>query len=241
MKLAIVTGASRGLGLAIARELIARGWAVAGMARGEMATATGFIPCRVDLADTTAALAALHDICSLHAAGADELCLINNAGVVAPVAPVGQFDAATVAAAVALNLTTAIALTSEFIKLTASMKVSRKIVNISSGAAHTAYAGWGVYCATKAGLDHFSRCVALEQESQTNPVRIAAIAPGVVDTDMQAQLRDATTDEFPARQRFVDLKSSGGLQAPNVVAAKLIDHLQSPVFGNAPVVDLRSL
>lgn len=241
MKLALVTGASRGIGLAIARALLARGWTVAGLARGDMTALAGerFSAIQVDLADATAAVAALGH--ALKGQVAEEYCLINNAGVVTPVAPVGQLDAAAIARAVSLNLAGAIALTDEFLRLTANVQAPRKVVNISSGAAHTAYAGWGVYCATKAGLDHFTRCVALEQATQPNPVRVAAVAPGVVDTDMQGQLRASREADFPARQRFVDLKAGGQLQAPEAVAAKLIDYLQSPSFGDPPVVDLRTL
>lgn len=243
MKLAIVTGASRGLGQAIAAALLAAGWRVTGIARGEMSGLTGdanFRAIQADLADPLAAVAALEE--ALAGSGtAEELCLINNAGTVAPVGPAGRLATGDIAAAVSLNLTSIIALTDTFLRLTKSAPARRRIAGISSGAAHTAYAGWGVYCATKAGLDHFTRCVALEQAHQSNPARIAAIAPGVVDTAMQGELRETSAEDFPLRQRFVDLQAGGNLQAPATVAAKLLACLDSPAFGDPPVVDLRTL
>lgn len=244
MKLAIVTGASRGLGHALARVLLADGWTVAGMARGAMSDLAGdrFHAIRVDLGNSGAAVAALEGLLTAERIGqASELCLINNAGVVTPVAMAGNLPTEEIAAAVAINLTTAIALTNAFLRLTAGSDAPRRVAGISSGAAHAAYAGWSVYCATKAGLDHFTRCVALEQATMSKPLRIASIAPGVVDTDMQARLRQATDEDFPARGRFVELHEKGQLQTAATVAAKLAAYLTSPDFGNPPVVDLRTL
>ena len=73
--------------------------------------------------------------------------------------------------------------------MTADLGVARRVVNISSGAASSPYAGWSVYCASKAGLDHFTRCVGLEQRGQAFPVTCIALAPGVIDTGMQEVIR----------------------------------------------------
>jgi hypothetical protein len=114
----------------------------------------------------------------------------------------------------------------------------RRIAHVSSGAARNAYAGWSVYCATKAALDHHARAVALGNEPG---LRIATIAPGVVDTAMQAALRDTDKAAFPSRDKFVELERSGQLTPPQQAAEKLTDYLLSSRFGEAATVDLRAL
>jgi hypothetical protein len=111
-----------------------------------------------------------------------------------------------------------------------------RILHISSGAASSAYPGWSVYCASKAALDHHARAVQLDAQAG---VRICSLAPGVIDTDMQAQIRATPTERFPLRQRFVDLKRQGGLAAPADCAARIVDFLLSEQFGEQPVDDVR--
>jgi NAD(P)-dependent dehydrogenase (short-subunit alcohol dehydrogenase family) len=181
----------------------------------------------------------------LNAQDFDAVTLINNAGTVAPIALADQLPAASVADAVALNLTTPIALTSAFLRLTAHWPGLRRILNISSGAAHTAYPGWSVYGASKAGLDHFSRCVAHEQAQREspahNPAHIVSLAPGVIDTDMQTHIRNTPAADFPLRERFVALKAEGQLQSPEAAARSILSYLDHPDFGHETVVDIRQL
>jgi NAD(P)-dependent dehydrogenase (short-subunit alcohol dehydrogenase family) len=67
------------------------------------------------------------------------------------------------------------------------------------------------------------------------------MAPGVVDTDMQATIRGSELDAFPQRARFEELKSSGSLATPEDTARKIIDYLLSDVFGSEPITDVREL
>jgi hypothetical protein len=120
----------------------------------------------------------------------------------------------------------------------ASAGAQRRILHISSGAARNAYPGWSVYCATKAALDHHARAVALDQQ---RGVRICSLAPGVIDTAMQAEIRNVSEDRFPMRQRFVDLKETGSLAEPDECAEQLIDYLLGAGFGAEVVADLRTL
>ena len=243
-RFAIVTGASRGIGHALVRALLDGGWHVAGLARGAMADLAGerFQAVQLDLADSQTAVSVLERLLTAESfSKATEICLVNNAGVVTPVAQAGNLPIDDISAAVALNLTTPIALTNALLRMTNKSGAARRVVNISSGAASTSYPGWSVYGATKAGLDHFTRCVAAEQIMQSNPLRIVSIAPGVVDTDMQAQLRGCAKENFPIRDRFVELHRSGHLQTAADTATKLLAYLVSPDFGNPPVADLRTL
>jgi benzil reductase ((S)-benzoin forming) len=167
-----------------------------------------------------------------------QVALVNNAGVLPPIAPIGTRDTAALVDAVGLNLATPIALTNELLRRTADVPVERRIAQVSSGAASTPYSGWATYCATKAGLDHFTRCVALEAPPRC---RIASIAPGVIDTAMQAQIRASSPADFPQHSRFVGLARDGLLASPAHAAERIVRYLFSDSFGESPVVDLRTL
>jgi NAD(P)-dependent dehydrogenase (short-subunit alcohol dehydrogenase family) len=100
-------------------------------------------------------------------------------------------------------------------------------------------AGSAAYCAAKAGMDHFSRAVALEEAARPNGARIVSIAPGVIDTDMQAELRGADPALFPERERFAQLQAGGQLLSPADCAAQLLARLDRPDFGSEPIADIR--
>ncbi|OJH10632.1 hypothetical protein FPG87_02165 [Flavobacterium psychrophilum] len=102
-------------------------------------------------------------------------------------------------------------LTSIFLKETQNWNCSKKIINISSGAAVKPYYGWSLYCASKAAIDMMTKAVAVEQETIKNRTKIIAIYPGVVDTDMQFQIRKSSLENFIDIQRFIDLKESNSL------------------------------
>lgn len=234
MKKVIVTGHTRGLGAAIAAELQARGLAVLGLARGRSALA-GIEQAEVDMADPAALQAwlagpALRDFL----AGADAAYLVNNAGVVTPVGPLAAQEPAAVLQAVMLNVGAPLALAAAFVQ--AAPEATRRILHISSGAGRNAYPGWAVYCATKAALDQHARAVQLDGDAR---VLAVSLAPGVIDTDMQAAIRATPDANFPLRERFVELKDSGGLTSPEDCARKLADYLLAPGFGDQPVDDLR--
>ena len=235
MKKAIVTGHTRGLGAAIAAELQARGIAVLGLARGRSPLA-GIEQAEVDLADPAALQAWLAgDALRAYLLDADDAFLVNNAGVVTPVGPLPAQDPADVLRAVTLNVAAPLALAAAFVR--AAPQAARRILHVSSGAARNAYPGWAVYCATKAALDHHARAVLLDGDGR---VRACSLAPGVIDTDMQAAIRATPSSDFPLRQRFVDLKEGGALDAPAECARKLADYLLAPGFGSEPVDDLRN-
>jgi len=238
---AIVTGHSKGLGAALTVELLARGARVLGLSRSAAAPAEGLEQVAADLADpqTVAGLAAPDSVLwrFLTASGGGPLLLINNAGMVEPVGPLGSLPPEVAARAVALNVTAPLLLSDAFAAATEGA-ADRRILHISSGAARKPYAGWSVYGATKAALDHHARAVA---EDARPGLRIASVAPGVVDTDMQATLRALPEGVFVHQQRFVGLKARGELLSPAQSAARLVGHLLSPGFGAAVSADVREL
>ena len=240
---AIVTGHSRGLGAAIANELLARDIAVLGLARRPHADLAAAYPqllreVAIDLADA-AALACWLDSGALRAwlADADAALLVNNAGMIGPVGTLSAQDSAGIARAVALNVGAPLVLAAAFALAGAALP-DRRIVHLSSGAARRAIAGWSVYCATKAALDHHARSVAADAEPG---LRICSLAPGVIDTDMQAEVRGSTPESFPLHAQFVEMKRSGALASPADCARRLVGHVLADSFGGQPVADLREL
>jgi len=235
MKKAIVTGHTRGLGAAVAAELQARGIAVLGLARGRSQQA-GIEQIELDMADPAALQAWLAgDTLRDFLQGADDALLVNNAGVVTPVGPLAVQDPADVLRAVSLNVGAPLALAAAFVR--AAPTAQRRILHVSSGAARNAYPGWAVYCATKAALDQHARAVLLDGDMG---VRACSLAPGVIDTDMQAAIRATPDEDFPMRERFVALKDGGALDSPAACAKKLVDYLLARGFGSEPVDDLRT-
>jgi len=239
---AIVTGHTRGLGAAIATQLLQRDIAVLGLSRSRDPELAARFPQRfrdtaLDLADTTAVAVWLAGS-ALREFVADAGCvlLFNNAGVVEPIGPLETQDVTAVARAVNLNVAAPMMFASALAAL--DTDAERRIVHVSSGAARNAYAGWSVYCATKAALDHHARAVALDANDR---LRIGSVAPGVVDTGMQATIRSTSEARFPQRERFEQLKQNNQLTSPEAAGLKLVDYALSDAFGTQPVTDVREL
>jgi len=142
--------------------------------------------------------------------------------------------------AVSLNVAAPLALAAAFVQ--AAPQAERRILHISSGAGRSAYPGWSVYCATKAALDLHARAIQLDRDTNVGDttVKACSLAPGVIDTDMQATIRTTPDADFPLRQRFVDMKETGTLISPEDCARALVDYLLAARFGAEPVDDLRN-
>lgn len=222
---AIVTGHSRGIGAAVAALLATEGWEVLGLSRsaGEC----------VDLADTGALTAWLAGGRLAQFLGdAEEVLLINNAGLLGPVGVEGPLDAAATVAAVNVNVTAPILLTDAVIASRPAGAPVR-VVHVSSGAGRRPIVGWGVYCATKSAVDQHAATVAAEGRPG---VRIAAVAPGVVDTAMQEQIREEAG--FPLRDDFVSLHAEGRLRSPEETARLLLNLVRADGYGDDPLTSI---
>ncbi len=244
----IVTGSSRGLGAALVAQLLQPGHSVLGIARHSnpalqaRADASGatLLQWQADLADPQPVATRLADwLRGVDGAALRSATLINNAGVVGLAAPLGQVPAATLAQALRVGLEAPLLLTACFLAATAGWAGARRVLNISSGLGRRAMAGSAAYCAAKAGLDHFSRAVALEEAGKPNGARIVAMAPGVIDTDMQAELRSADASAFPEQARFAALHAEGQLSSADDCARALLARLARADFGQEPVADIR--
>lgn len=239
MNVTVITGASRGLGLAMAEQRLAEGHRVLSIARRAPAPQHPQLESwTADLADAAPVAARLAQwLAGLQSVRS--IALVNNAGVVSQLAPLEQVAAADLANALRVGLEAPALLTAAFLHATGGWAVPRKVLLVSSGLGRRAMAGSASYCAAKAGLDHLARAVALEQAAQAHGARIVSLAPGVIDTDMQVQLRSADAAAFPERARFVGLKEGGHLDTPAQAAAKVLRFLDRADFGSNPIGDVR--
>jgi NAD(P)-dependent dehydrogenase (short-subunit alcohol dehydrogenase family) len=237
--ISIVTGASRGLGRAVAELLLERGHRVLSIARRASDLRHERLEAwDADLSDAVPVAARLE--AWLRAADPSAPCtLVNNAGVVSTLAPLADNGAAELANAIRVGLEAPLLLSSAFLRATRGFSAPRKLVFVSSGLGRRAMAGSASYCAAKAGLDHLARALALEEAAEPNGARVVSLAPGIIDTDMQVQLRAADPAAFPDRARFVGFKEGGQLDSPAQAAAKLVAYLERPDFGADPVGDVR--
>lgn len=238
---AILTGHTRGLGAAIAEELLARGIPLLAVGRRLDAVLAERYPgllkqAKVDLSDTVALTAWLaEDELGAFLGDTGSLVLINNAGTLGPVGPLATQGLADIGRAVSLNVTAPLAMSSA---LASRHQGELRILHVSSGAARNAFAGWSVYGATKAALDQHARAVALDGRRN---LKICSMAPGVVDTDMQAEIRGASSERFPLLANFQALKQEGKLSTPQAAASKLVAYLIGEQFGTASIADLREI
>lgn len=242
MHLSIVTGSSRGLGLAVTAQLLERGHRVLAIARGDTVAAVppgaDLEVWRADLADPLPVAEQLQQWL-IGQPMPLSATLINNAGVVSTPGPLGDGHLAELSASLRVGLEAATLLTAAFLRATAGWTVPRRIVLVSSGLGRRAMAGSATYCAAKAGMDHLARAVALEEAERPQGAKIVSLAPGIIDTDMQVQLRTADRTRFPERDRFLGFKTAGQLDSPAVAAAKLLRFLDRADFGSNPVGDVR--
>ena len=213
----ILTGASRGMGLAMAEQLLQPGNALLCLSRHANPNLTSAalkanIPLTQwthDLADGEGASMRLREwLTSQNPQDFASASLINNAGVIPPITPLRQSQPADLALALRVGLEAPMA----------------------------SQAG---YCAAKAGMDHFTRCLALDEALHANGAKVCSLAPGVIDTDMQVQLRGAAGEAFPDQSKFLQLKAQGQLSSPAQAAEQVLRFLARPDFGREPVADVR--
>ncbi len=235
-----ISGASAGIGAALAASIPFPAARVIDLSRRGGGSAEHF---KADLADP-ADWVRVEEHFAAEAAGfaGDRVVFVHNAGTVVPIGPAESVDAEAYTQAVLLNSAAPQILGRAFLRATAGLDCERHLVMLTSGAAKKPYPGWSAYNAGKAAVDHWVRTVGAEQDARTagSGCRVIAIAPGVVDTAMQGEIRAVDEDAFPAVERFRELQRSGGLISPEEAAAGIWS-LFDRSFPNGSVLDLRDL
>lgn len=245
--LTIITGASRGMGLALAQQLAVSGNTLLCLSRHtnpalqQLATSQNMALTQweADLSDAAPVAQQLAAWLAGKASDFASITLVNNAGMIPAIAPLSDVPASDLSAAMRVGVEAPMLLTSAFLHTTANWAIPKKVLNISSGLGRRAMASQAGYCAAKAAMDHFTRCLALEEALKPHGAKVCSLAPGVIDTDMQVQLRAAPDSSFPDKANFVGMKQSGALTSPHEAAGRLIAYMARADFGSNPVGDVR--
>ncbi|OON69130.1 SDR family NAD(P)-dependent oxidoreductase [Hymenobacter sp. CRA2] len=232
----IITGASRGLGKALAEAVLAQpDTAVLGVSRHATIEHPRYQHQPLDFSDTVAVQSNLFKLFPARP-DAQSITLINNAGVVGDIGYAGEQTNEQYEFVFDVNLVVPAMLMNTFLSAYGSLQCPRTVLNISSGAAQRPVDGWGAYCASKAALDMLSQVAQKEQDLRSSHVRIRSLAPGVVDTAMQEQIRGAAKPSFSEIERFQELSAGGQLASPDAVATRIVQWLQQGVDAAQPVV-----
>lgn len=241
----LVTGASKGLGRSIAMSLANSGKSVIALARNsseldtlneslnQISSNSQIIAC--DLASKEDISKAVGKIIGefKHLSG-----IVHNAGTISPIENMLDVSRDNWERAVNVNLIGVQDLTRSLDSIIGGESHTR-VVTISSGAAKRPLHGWSSYCVSKAGLDMWTRCLAEEGESEN--ISALAIAPGIVDTGMQKEIRQADESSFPLLQNFIEYHKNGELTNPDDVAQKLLPYVIGDLGQNGDILDVRNL
>lgn len=228
-KLVVITGASRGIGAGVARVFAARGLKLGLCARtfDGLDADPSALRAQVDVCDGAAVERFAREV--EDRLGPIDLW-VNNAAVLEPVGPVRDLETEAVRAHLDTNVLGVFHGTRAYVRHLARVKRPGVLVNVSSGAAQRAIAGWGVYCASKAAVERMTEVVALEEGPRG--LRAHSVSPGVVDTDMQRTIRASSADRFPDVERFRAMERDGKFSSPEHVARCLLSLAFDPADPN---------
>lgn len=234
-----ITGASSGIGAALAETVPFADARVLDISRSGGGPAAEHLP--ADLGDPASwAAVEAHLLAVLGTFSGTRAVFLHCAGTLQPMGFAGAVDSSAYRRNILLNSGAPQALGHAFLAAVAGLDLQTYLVLVTSGAATAAYEGWSSYCAGKAAVDQWVRTVGAEQQRRPNGCRVLAVAPGVVATPMQEQIRQMSEADFPAVGKFVDLYESGQLRDP-ADAARGIWGLLDRDLPSGAVVDLRTL
>ncbi len=240
-KIVIITGGSRGLGFGLAKTYHKNGYQVISISRSNIVKLYIADQYQCDLSKTDTIEQIMIEIFShLDKNNTLNLTLINNAGDLGTVNTLDTISPLDISYTIQVNLTAPLVLNSLFIKLSKGWDCKKQIFNISSGAAINPYRSWSLYCSSKAGLDMMTKVISKEQKDIKNGVSIVSIYPGIVDTDMQAKVRNTPKENFKSVQRFIDFYQHGNLLSPKEVAHKIYHLDVTGELKNGQILDVRN-
>ncbi len=244
-RLAIVTGTSRGIGRAVASLLLRHGWDVVGVSRADPGFPDGgYRHVELDLSDLDALVETFErDVAPLVSGDRRRVGLVNNAAATGRLGTLEGTDARETMRTYAINVVAPVWLMG-FVARHARRDAALRILNVSSGAAKHPGPGMGEYTGTKAALRMATLNAAADFDSEplkgrmASDVAVLCYEPGTVDTAMQAAVRSAPTEEFPAAPMFQEFHQKGALVVPERPAREMVGFLESV---EAPLIEERRL
>lgn len=222
MKVAYITGVSKGIGKALVETFLNYGYTVVGLGRMSNTVHKNFFFVHCDLASSA-------DVESVEIPVFEhikEVVIIHNAGVIGEIKHSSKQTLKNIDTVFQVNLLAPMKLTQRFLAL---LNIDVCIF-ISSGAGKRAISSWSSYCASKAAIDMYAQTLQLECKEQGLNTRILSVSPGVIDTDMQHEIRNSKPSEFSSHANFEALKNENKLKSPALVAEQLIELLKTRTF-----------
>ncbi len=225
-RLALVTGTTSGIGAALAKQLLQRGWEVAGVARRTPAIQNPrYHHLAVDLQDVPTAVKSIESKFSalLGDRAWQRVGLVNNAASASLLGPLQKLDAHELVRLYAINVAIPTWLMG-FVVQNSHRGAMIRIVNVSSGAAVRAFPGAAL---RMAGMVFAAELESPLRPAETSNVAILSYEPGVVDTEMQLATRSKSQEEFPWVETFRGFAAQGALVAPEIPAAEIAEFLEA--------------
>jgi len=231
-KIALITGTGRGIGKAFAELLLREDFKVFGYSRTNQIENKNFTFIKIDLSN----LEEVQKIKFPKNDSSASVMLINNAATIGKIVPLVKKSEIGIIQEYNLNIITPTLFCKKFIQ---SYKMANKlIINIGSGAANKAIASWSTYCATKSALDILTEVIAEEKHKN---LTLFSIHPGIVDTNMQKEIRDSDPDSFHLLDKFIAYYNNGELENIQDIAKKIYYIVQNKNEFPVNIVSLRDV
>jgi benzil reductase ((S)-benzoin forming) len=233
--LVFITGGSSGIGAAMARAVPYSDARVINISRRAL---TGCEHYEADLSDP----AAWRGVADLFAREmvdftGERVVFVHSAGTLQPIGFSGEVSADDYARQVLLDSASPQVLGDAFLRAARESQAECHVVMISSGAAFTVFEGWSAYCAGKAAMDQWVRTAGAEQARRASRCRLLAVAPGIVETAMQEEIRAASSGDFPSVEMFLEFRDKGHSREPDEAAREIWSLLECELE-NGAVIDL---